>query len=180
MPLIWGIPVSHDYRSLPGGHDKSNHKNKKERGTADGRYEPDGTELNQGWGVCGFTSSFYSLYEQNPGKRAKLIGVGIATKVLAEIKTYLNTLKTGEFQLLSDIEEFTKSFEGFSNFTIDAYIERITEVGVELGKSGDVTSKADDDRIRSNQSFSIAMPPAAVADYLIRIWNACRSHRRHR
>ena len=70
-------------------------------------------ELNQGWGVCGFTSSFYSLYEQNPGKRAKLIGVGIATKVLAEIKTYLNTLKAGgEFQHLSDIEEFTKIFRG--------------------------------------------------------------------
>ncbi|HME25825.1 MAG TPA: hypothetical protein VKI44_31580 [Acetobacteraceae bacterium] len=48
---------------------------------------------NNLWGVCGFTSTFYSMYELNRGKRALLIGAGIATKVLAEIKTYLMLLK---------------------------------------------------------------------------------------
>jgi hypothetical protein len=120
---------------------------------------------NNYWGVCGFTSSFYSMYELNPGKRALLVGAGIATKVLAEIKTYLMMLKAaGNVTLLNEIETFTKSFGvvgkcDFGTFTIDSYIQRINEA---------VTKS--DDELKGNCYYSIAMPPDAVADYLRRMW----------
>ena len=88
---------------------------------------------NNHWGVCGFTSTFYSMYELNRGKRALVIGAGIATKVLAEIKTYLMLLKAdGNIGLLNEIETFTKSFgkvgkADFGSFTIDAYIALINK-----------------------------------------------------
>jgi hypothetical protein len=121
---------------------------------------------NNYWGVCGFTSSFYSMYELNPGKRALLVGAGIATKVLAEIKTYLMMLKAAaNTQLLSEIETFTKSFGivgkcNFGNFTIENYIRLIN----------DAVNKSDAE-LRGNCNYSIAMPPDAVADYLRRIWD---------
>ncbi|HUN44120.1 MAG TPA: hypothetical protein VMU81_27830 [Acetobacteraceae bacterium] len=120
---------------------------------------------NTHWGVCGFTSSFYSMYELNPGKRALLIGAGIASRVLAEIKTYLMTLKAnGNTTLLQEIEAFTKSFGvvgscNFGNFRIDNYIASINNA---VGRS--------DADIKADGNFSIAMPPAAVADYLKEIW----------
>ena len=81
---------------------------------------------NAGWGVCGFTSSFYAMYELNPGKQGLLLGAGIAHKVLAEIKTYLVMLKgAGELALLQDIQGFTASFNGYKKFTIDRYIRDI-------------------------------------------------------
>src|SRR5262245_42480931 len=92
--------------------------------------KPSGLDLmgwtNAGWGVCGFTSSFYAMYELNPGKQGLLLGAGIAHKVLAEIKTYLMMLKAaGELTLLRDIEAFTASFSGFEKFTIDSYIKYV-------------------------------------------------------
>lgn len=127
--------------------------------------KPSGIDLmgwtNVGWGVCGFTSSFYSMYALNPGKQSLLLGAGIAHKVLAEIKTYLVMLKaSGEKGLLNDIEAFTRSFPGFTNFTIDAYIQDI---------NGSVSLQESD--IVSKSKYSIAMPPQAVVDYLARCWD---------
>jgi hypothetical protein len=116
---------------------------------------------NSGWGVCGFTSSFYAMYELNPGKRGLLVGAGIAHKVLAEIKTYLTMLQgAGELALLHDIQRFTASFNDFNKFTIEKYI-------TDINKSVGLTEK----QIIADPKYSIAMPPQAVADYLARIWN---------
>ena len=120
---------------------------------------------NNLWGVCGFTSTFYSMYELNRGKRALLIGAGIATKVLAEIKTYLMLLKAdGNTILLKEIETFTQSFgkvgtANFSNFTIDTYIALINQA----------VSRTEAE-IKGDPNYSIAMPPNAVVDYLRRVW----------
>ena len=120
---------------------------------------------NNYWGVCGFTSTFYSMYELNRGKRGVVIGAGIATKVLAEIKTYLMMLKaTGETRLLNEIETFTKSFgkvgnTDFGKFTIDGYIDLINKA---VGRT--------EQDIKGDAKYSIAMPPNAVVDYLRRIW----------
>lgn len=115
---------------------------------------------NTHWGVCGFTSTFYSMYETRPGTRGMLIGAGIATRVLAEIKTYLVMLKAeGEKTLLDDIQSFCQTFAGFEAWTIDDYIARVNKA-VNM-------SEAD---IKKEKMYSIGMPPHAVADYLKRVW----------
>jgi len=116
---------------------------------------------NAHWGVCGFTSSFYAMYEMNQSKRPQPIGAGIATRVLAEIKTYLNILKAaGKTDLLNDITKFTQSFGGdFKKFTIDKYITRV-----------DSAVSKTEDKIKADPNYGIAMPPHCVADYLKRIW----------
>src|SRR5215472_16554911 len=107
---------------------------------------------NTGWGVCGFTSSFYAMYELNTGKQGLLLGAGIAHKVLAEIKTYLMMLKgAGELTLLHDITAFTASFSGYKNFTIDNYIKYINN---SVGRT--------EKQIIADSKYSIAMPPQAV------------------
>jgi hypothetical protein len=127
--------------------------------------KPTGIDLmgwtNVGWGVCGFTSSFYAIYELDPGKQAQLGGAGIAYRVLAEIKTYLRTLKAaGQNGVLRDIANFTSSFPGYEDFTIESYIDHIND---------SVDQKEED--ITSDAKYSIALPPQAVVDYLARTWN---------
>jgi hypothetical protein len=120
---------------------------------------------NSYWGVCGFTSSFHAMYELNPGKRPLVIGAGIATKVLAEIKTYLIMLKaSGNFTLLTEIEQFTQTFPSvngcdFKSFKIDNYISLIND---SVGKS--------EAEVTGNGYYSIGMPPNGVADYVDRMW----------
>ena len=121
--------------------------------------------VNKFWGVCGFTSTFYSMYELNPAKRPLLINAGIATRVLAEIKTYLVMLQAeGKFGLLKEIEAFTQSFGvvgkcDFSKWTIDGYIKHIN-----------TAVDKDDATIQGDCSYSIGMPPQGVADYVTRMW----------
>jgi hypothetical protein len=121
--------------------------------------------INNNWGVCGFTSTFYAMHELNPGTRAGLIGAGIASRVLAEIKTYFMLLKAeGNVTLIKEIETFTKSFgvvnkNDFRKFTIESYIARVNDA---VNQS--------DRQIRRNGLFGVGMPPRAVADYLLRIW----------
>ena len=116
---------------------------------------------NAGWGVCGFTSTFYAMWALNPGMRPALINAPQPFTVLAEIKTYLRTLQaSGEAAKLTAIRDFTRSFGSpYDTFTIDAYIERI---------NGAVNLSAD--AIKGNQMFGIAMPPQCVADYVRRMW----------
>ena len=116
---------------------------------------------NRGWGVCGFTSTLYSMYELNPGKRGLIIKRSrIGGTVLAEIKTYLMMLKTENSLLLQDIEEFTQSFDR-PDWTIDNYINNINEAFI-----GDRPEQA----VLMDASFGIAMPPKAVVDYVSRVW----------
>jgi hypothetical protein len=121
---------------------------------------------NSYWGVCGFTSTFQALYQLNPGRKGLVHGAGIATRVLAEIKTYLVTLKAeGKLGLLQEIETFTRAFPptqsgtDFSTFRIDNYIKLINQA---VGRSNK--------ELRSDELHSIGMPPRAVVDYLDRMW----------
>jgi hypothetical protein len=121
---------------------------------------------NSYWGVCGFTSAFAALYKMNVGRKALLHGAGVTTRVLAEIKTYLVTLRAeGKLGLLQEIQTFTRAFPptangtDFSTFTIDSYIERINEA---VGKS--------DEELQEEELHSIGMPPRVVVDYLDRMW----------
>src|SRR5687768_284235 len=107
--------------------------------------------LNQGWGICGFSSSLYALYQNNPTQRLKLAEGGrTATMMLAEIKVYLKTLQIEERNdLLQAIQTFTRSFgKGFSGFTIDGYISEINKA-----KGGVVDTR--------DSKYGIAMPPDA-------------------
>jgi hypothetical protein len=115
---------------------------------------------NKGWGVCGFTSTLYAMYELNPGKRGLIIKRSrIGGTVLAEIKTYLMILKSENSRLLQDIEEFTQAFT--SDWTIDNYINNINQSFFGDRKEKDVLN---------DESFGIAMPPKAVVDYVGRVW----------
>lgn len=115
--------------------------------------------LNSGWGICGFTSSLYALYNNNPSQRPKLAqGAVTPTRMLAEIKTYLRMLQAeGRRDILDDIKTFTRTFGGVhKQFTVTRYIERINST---------VTKGADP----GNEKFGIALPPHAVVDYLERV-----------
>lgn len=128
---------------------------------------------NEGWGICGFTSSLYAMYQLNPGARGALINAPRPFSVLAEIKTYLEMLyAAGATDLLDEIERFTRSFgvvDGFdfSTFTPRSYILYINQsVSKYVNQDTDQTVKA----IVADPKFSIALPPQAVSDYLRRIW----------
>lgn len=110
--------------------------------------------LNQGWGICGFTSSLYALYANRPdGKLAQAALVG--SRMLAEIKTFLVMLQAnGDQTTINDIEAFTRIFPGFSAFTVSGYIQKINAIA---NLSAVNTSDA---------TYSIALPPNAVVQYL--------------
>lgn len=111
--------------------------------------------LNERWGVCGFTSCLYSLYENSPALRSDLThSAQQRTRLVAEIKSFLKQLEAdGNALALQEIENFTGSFDGFKGFTIDEYIRKINAVAAR-GQSIVVGD------------FSIAMPPDAVVAYL--------------
>lgn len=116
--------------------------------------------LNNRWGVCGFNSSLYALYEHNPHLRAGLTSAAkIDTRVAAEIKSFLKMLEAeGNAQLLSDIESFTRSFGGqWVGFTIAGYIRTID---VEAAKEGGKF------KAKMRPDLSIGLPPHAVVAYL--------------
>jgi hypothetical protein len=124
---------------------------------------------NSHWGVCGITSAFQALYKANVGRVPLLLGSGVPTKVLAEIKTYLTMLKAeGKHGLLQEIETFTRSFPktergtDFSNFRIDSYIALISQAVA--------VKKSDEALLWDEELHSIGMPPRAVVDYLDRMW----------
>ncbi len=115
---------------------------------------------NAGWGVCGFTSTFYAMYLLNDQARGQLINATNAFRVLAEIKTYLTILKAeGKQDLIKGIEEFTQTFEGFEDFTVDKYILHVNSA---------VTKT--EEQIKKDDKYGIALPPDVVADYVTRIW----------
>jgi hypothetical protein len=127
---------------------------------------------NAGWGICGFTSSFYAMYHMNPAARPMLINAPSPFSVLIEIKDYLEMLYAAkEVSLLDEIERFTRSFgmvDGFdfSTFTPRSYILYINaSYSKYINRTGDV-----DMSIMGDPKFSIALPPQAVSDYLRRVW----------
>ncbi|MEM9100712.1 MAG: hypothetical protein AAGB12_00205 [Pseudomonadota bacterium] len=121
---------------------------------------------NQGWGVCGFTSTFYALYNR-PDRPAQIINANQAFRVLAEIKTFLKMLQAdGEIQKLNDIEAFTQSFgnrgegQNYAQWTIESYI---TKINGSVNKS--------EQEIVNDAMFGIAIPPHVLQDYLKRAWD---------
>jgi len=115
--------------------------------------------MNAPWGICGFTSSLYALHNHSPATKHEALEKGgeSATRMLAEIKTYLRMLQAaGKQGILDSIEAFTQSFGGFGIWTIATYIERINSV---------VTHGA----TTADPNFGIGMPPAAVVDYMKRV-----------
>ncbi len=118
--------------------------------------------LNKGWGICGFTSCFYALYEDLAGTptHARIINGSMAFNVLAEIKTYLRILQAeGRLSDIQDIETFCQSFGGvYAKFTVADYCKKIS----------DAVRYSDAEVLK--EDFSIGLPPTTVKDYLTRIW----------
>jgi hypothetical protein len=116
---------------------------------------------NAGWGVCGFTSTFYAMWQQNPTSRGALMNAPRPFTVLAEIKQYLKILQAAaEVAKLQSITDFTRSFgKPHNSFTVEKYIERINKA---VAKT--------DQEVTGDELFGIAMPPQCVADYARRIW----------
>ncbi len=126
-------------------------------------------QTNAGWGVCGFTSCLYAMYELNPAARRFLISAPQAWSVLYEIEEYLELLtQQGETRLLGLIEGFTRSFGGqYSNFTVNDYIKYIR---TNWDKYATANSTDMNKQVQADSKFSIGMPPDAVVDYLKRMW----------
>jgi hypothetical protein len=120
---------------------------------------------NNYWGVCGINSSLYALYENNPTLRGRLArGALTPTMVLAEIKTFLRILQAdGKTDLLDAIRNFTRTFAGFQNFTIESYIQRIDTAVGQISSGGTQMS------LLADPQFSIAMPPEAVLYYVQKV-----------
>jgi hypothetical protein len=109
--------------------------------------------VNRGWGVCGFTSAVYAMYDKRPGDRAMLINATRHYTVLASIKTFLNELRAaGEEELIREIEEYNRTFDR-PDWTIADYIKTINE------------SEITEDFSRDTR-YGIAMPPKGVDKYL--------------
>jgi hypothetical protein len=129
---------------------------------------------NAGWGVCGVTSTFYAMYQTNPGARGILINAPRPFSVLAEIKTFLVMLRAaGKTGMLKDIETFTRSFlveaeVDFSGFTVEDYIKYINE---SVTRYVNKDTQETDAEILNDGKFSIGLPPAVVAEYARLIWN---------
>jgi hypothetical protein len=116
--------------------------------------------MNAGWGVCGFTSTFYAMHHANPGTRAWLINATQAYSVLYEIRDYLMSVKGTTLE--TDIRDFTRSFGApYDTFTIDTYIARIDGASAKLKESVN---------IKDVELFGVAMPPHVVVDYITRAW----------
>lgn len=128
---------------------------------------------NAGWGICGFTSAIYAMYDTNPGLRGRLINAPKPFTILAEMKTYLEMLYGAQqTDLLDEIERFTRAFGvvngfDFSTFTPRSYILYInSSLTKYINQDNGATVKA----IVDDPKFSIGLHPEAVADYLQRIW----------
>jgi len=112
-------------------------------------------------GICGFTSTLYALDELRP-KTKQLIADAAKdarTRLMAEIKTFLVIMKAqGKQEILNEIVELTQSFNGYENWTIEAYINKINSAARPSGVS------------TPNINFSIAMPPKSLMEYLHTVW----------
>ncbi len=129
---------------------------------------------NAGWGICGITSTFYAMYQTNPGAHSMLINAPRPYSVLAEIKTFLTVLVVeGEAGMVTDTENFTRAFgvvngTDFGQFTVANYIQYIRD---SLGKYVNKDTLEVDSAIKQDAKFGIGMPPEVVAEYARRIWN---------
>lgn len=132
-------------------------------------------QLNRGWGICGFTSTFYAMYQANPATRGWLVNATQVYSVLYEICDYLKMLQAANSPLVKDIETFTRSFGSpYDTFDVNDYISKVessSEATRQVLAFGDNSDRKDRHReLRDDELFGIAMPPQVVADYIERVW----------
>jgi len=128
-------------------------------------------QLNEGWGVCGFTSTFYAMYRQNPAARPWIVNATQVFSVLYEITDYLEALKAAQSPLVKAIEDFTQSFGGVhAAFTVDKYIERVNTASETARQTLSVDDENLQTDLKKQELFGIGLPPLAVADYVERMW----------
>lgn len=111
---------------------------------------------NQEWGICGFTSCLSAMSEL--GLLDSVQKGHLKTRLLAEIKTYLELLRADESPLRWEIEKFTRTFPGYENFSVVYFV-------ADISANQDLTAKK-----------GLAMPPHALVDYLQRCWGMKRAH----
>jgi hypothetical protein len=134
-------------------------------------------DLNSGWGICGFTSTFYAMHQANPAARGWLMNATQVYSVLYEIVDYLKALQ-GAAQgttLLKDITNFTQSFgPPYDGFSVPAYINKVETSSEQTRQylvfGTNPTLKSHEKVLKNDDLFGIAMPPAGVADYIQRMW----------
>lgn len=131
--------------------------------------------LNDGWGICGFTSTFYAMYRANPATRGWLVNATEVYSVLYEICDYLKSIQIENPKLVRDIEKFTRSFGGiFEDFEVASYITRVETLSEGtrqiLAFGSEDFRSSHDAALRKHSPFSIAMPPQAIVDYIERLW----------
>ncbi|ESS72727.1 hypothetical protein MGMO_49c00120 [Methyloglobulus morosus KoM1] len=122
---------------------------------------------NDTQGICGFTSTLYAVYMNQPQLRQKL-GDALGNdetvrslRMMAEIKTFLQMMKAdGNNAVLDEITELTSSFDGYDTWTVDSYIDKINQLGVDNKETDEII--IDD--------FSIAMPPDSTMEYMRTAW----------
>ncbi len=131
--------------------------------------------LNRGWGICGFTSTFYAMYQANPAARGALINASDVFSVLYEITDYLKLLQSSGSPLVGEIERFTKSFgPPYHTFTVPNYIASVDAASTTMSRYISLASltgaQNEAQRMSNNALFGIGLPPQAVADYIERVW----------
>ena len=118
-------------------------------------------------GICGFTSTLYAVYMNHPQLRQKL-GDALGNdetvrslRMMAEIKTFLQMMKAdGNNAVLDEITELTSSFDGYDTWTVDSYIDKINQLGVDNKETDEIVIG----------DFSIAMPPDSTVEYMRTAW----------
>lgn len=121
---------------------------------------------NKKQGICGFTSTLYAVYTKKPELQKNLERAlseeTRSTRLLAEIKTFLQTLKANKNpeseKVLQDITELTRSFPNFGLWTVDSYIGSIDVLGKGATPDKEVAVQ--------EKIYSIAMPPDAMIKYI--------------
>lgn len=111
---------------------------------------------NKEWGICGFSSCIGAMCEL--GLLGSVQKDHLKTRLLAEIKTYLELLRADENPLRWEIEKFTRTFKGYENFSIVYFVK-------DISVNKDLTAKK-----------GLAMPPRALVDYLQRCWGMKKAY----
>lgn len=123
--------------------------------------------LNQNiWGgVCGFVSILHALGERDGGLGGETIGQGsriLHQRLGAEMKTYLRMTQIERPNIADEIEDFSRTFEGFEKFTINDAITKIEQAA----NTEKFSQMQWNYSAKLGLCGGVAMPLSAVLDYL--------------
>jgi len=122
-------------------------------------------KVNQSFGVCGFASALASLYEQSEKvyNKMNMIQKGhFQTCFIPEFSNYLEKLNLGNKILLTEIRLFTNTFNDEFTFASNRQLLQCTQEYACI--------VAEQKPLGEYRKLGVAMPPAAVKDYLSRIY----------